>query len=49
LESCDAENRQYMKTFDRRLLRPRVVPALGAFALRLLAAKSGSAPAVATR
>lgn len=36
LRACVEENARYMKAFDPRLLRPRLIPALGSFALALL-------------
>jgi hypothetical protein len=36
IRTCIAENERYMKDFDPRLLRPRVVPALAQFALAII-------------
>jgi hypothetical protein len=49
LESCDNENRKYMSVFDPRLVQPRVLPALGAIALRLLPGAGVAANAAVTR
>jgi hypothetical protein len=38
LRACVEENDRYMAAFDPRLLRPRVIPALGKFALAILEA-----------
>ncbi len=38
VRACVDENERYMAAFDPRLLRPRVIPALGRFALTLLEA-----------
>ncbi|HVN68623.1 MAG TPA: ferritin-like domain-containing protein [Candidatus Binatia bacterium] len=36
LRACVEENDRYMAAFDQRLLRPRVIPTLGKFALAIL-------------
>jgi len=36
VRACVEENERYMAAFDSRLLRPRVIPALGKFALAIL-------------
>jgi hypothetical protein len=36
LRACVEENDRYMAAFDSRLLRPRVIPALGRFALAIM-------------
>jgi hypothetical protein len=36
LRACISENDRYMRAFDRRLLRPRVIPSLGRAALVVL-------------
>jgi hypothetical protein len=36
VRACVEENERYMASFDPRLLRPRVIPALGRFALAVL-------------
>jgi hypothetical protein len=38
LRACVEENERYMAAFDPRLLRPRVIPALGKFALAIVEA-----------
>ena len=38
LRACVEENERYMAAFDPRLLRPRVIPALGKLALAIFEA-----------